>query len=46
MWFWFRAWIDDVQGYSWLGFPVPQTEFEIAVTSASLTKKEQKLLLK
>ena len=41
-----RAWIDDVQGYSWLGGSIPQTVFEIAVSSAPLTKKEQKFLLK
>ena len=40
-----RGWIGDVQGYSWLGVPIPQTVFEISVKSKSLTKAEQKFLL-
>ena len=41
-----RAFLDDVQGYSWAGVPVGKTAFEIAVKLGPLTAEESKRLLK
>jgi len=41
-----RAFIGDVQGYTWNGQPIEKIVFEIAVKSTSLTPNESKYLLK
>ena len=40
-----RAALNDVQGYSWAGIPIPPTVFEIAVKAGPLGDAEAKKLL-
>ena len=40
------GWENNRQGYTWDGVTIAQTVFEIAVKTTTLTRKEQKAVLK